>query len=193
MNSLERPGGNVTGVVARSEVRVARELSLLKEVVPGLTRVAAVFSGMPAEGARRLAEELELQFYSVGLASGDELAGAFEQLASASPQALFVGGGGWTLAQIAMIARQAEARGWPSVGEIRDLPAHGGLMSYGGLGDGPQRAAIYVDRILKGSDPADLPAELQQNWELVINLTSATQLGLTIPDSILAQAAELIR
>ena len=94
---------------------------------------------------------------------------------------------------MAKIASLAAARKWPSISESRELPAYGGLMSYGGFGD-PRLVARYVDQILHGAKPADLPAVAEgQHWDLVINLNSAKHLGLTIPDSILSQAVELIR
>jgi putative ABC transport system substrate-binding protein len=195
IDSLEHPGGNVTGVVARESVRIQKELSLLKEVVPGLTRVAMLAdASLPRPLVpETLAPSMGLQLTVVGVTSGDLLDRAFNELAAILPDALFVGGGPLLLAHTPMIAKLATGRNWPSIAESRELPASGGLMSYGGWGDGPQRAAHYVDRILKGAKPRDLPVEIQQDWQLVINMNAATQLGLTIPDSVLAQATEIIR
>ena len=193
MHSLEHPGGNVTGVVeGAAGVRDARRLSFLKEAVPGLTRVAVLGPGVKPE-VRTAAVTLGLQLDFVAFTSADQIEAAFDKLAAKAPQALWVPSGAFSLANISKIASLAAARKWPSISESRELPASGGLMSYGGFGD-PRRVAQYVDRILKGAKPGDLPAEIeQQRWELVINLKSAQQLGITIPDSVLAQAAEIIR
>lgn len=195
IDGLEHPGRNVTGVVARESARIQKELSLLKDVVPGLTRVAMLADASLARplAPETLAPSMGLHLDVIPLASGDQLQTAFNRLSASSPGALFVGGGPLLLAHMSTIAKLATARKWPSISESRELPASGGLMSYGGWGNGPRLAARYVDRILKGARPGDLPVELQQEWQLVINLESAKQLGLTIPDSVLAQAAELIR
>src|SRR5207244_10100483 len=125
--------------------------------------------------------------------TGDQLEAAFDKLAAKAPQALFVGSGPLTLAHLPKIASLAAARKWPSISDNRELPENGGLMSYGGFGDA-RRVAQYVDKILKGAKPSELPAEVeQQHGDLVVNLKSAKQLGLTIPQSVLAQAAEILR
>jgi putative ABC transport system substrate-binding protein len=194
MDSLEHPGGNVTGVVERPALRNQKTLSLLKEVVPGLSRVA-VLTGGYGVGAplQAFAAANGLQLDVVDFRSAEELDRAFEKLAANSPQALFVGGGPLVLANMSKIAILAASRKWPSINENRELPQSGGLMSYGGFGDA-RRVAQYVDKILKGTKPSELPAEVaQQHWDLVINLKSAKQLGLTIPQSVLAQAAEILR
>jgi len=193
MNSLEHPGGNVTGVVeGAAGVRDARRLSLLKEAVPGLIRVAVLGPGVKPE-VRTAAVKLGLQLDFVALTNADQIEAAFDKLATKAPQALWVPSGAFSLANISKIASLAAAQKWPSISESRELPASGGLMSYGGRGDA-RRVAQYVDKILKGAKPSELPAVVQEpHWDLVINLNSATQLGITIPDSVLAQAAEIIR
>ena len=194
MDSLQHPGRNVTGVVERPALRTQRELSLLKELGPGLTRVAVLTGGYTlGDAARTSAVANGLQLDVVDFRSTNQLEAAFDRLAMKSPQALFVGGGPLTATNITRIARLAAARRWPSISENRELPANGGLMSYGGPGD-PRRVALYVDKILKGAKPSDLPAEVgDQNWALVINAESAKRLGLAIPTSILSQSAEIIR
>jgi putative ABC transport system substrate-binding protein len=190
MDSLEHPGRNVTGVVTRGSIRDQRRLSLLEQVVPALTRVA-VLNGVKPE-VRALADKLHIQLDIANFTTGDQLEAAFDKLAAKAPQALFVGSGPLTLAHLPKIASLAAARKWPSISDNRELPENGGLMSYGGFGNA-RRVAQYVDKVLKGVKPGDLPAEVHQQWQLVINLKSATQLGLTIPNSLLVQAAEILR
>ena len=194
MDSLEHPGGNVTGVVERPALRNQKTLSLLKEIVPGLSRVAVLTAGYSIGAPlQSFAAANGLQLDIADFRSAVELERAFDKLAANSPQALFVGGGPLILANISKIASLAASRKWPSINENRELPQSGGLMSYGGFGDARQ-VAQYVDRILKGAKPGELAAEVRPlHWDLVINLNSAKQLGLTIPDSVLAQAAEIIR
>jgi putative ABC transport system substrate-binding protein len=196
MDSLEHPGRNVTGVVERPALRTQKELSLLKEVLPGLRRLAVLTGGFRVGVLPAFAAANGIQFDVVDFSSADELDRAFDKLATNSPQALFLGGGPLTLANMSTIASLAGARKWPSMSENSELPRYGGLMSYGsngGYGD-PRQVAQYVDRILKGAKPGDLPAMVPEpHWDLVINLKSAKQLGLTIPQSVLAQAAEILR
>jgi len=193
MNSFEHPGGNVTGVVEGAAAeRDVRRITLLKETIPGLVRVAVFGPGVKPE-VRATAAKLGLQLNFVTRTPADQIEAVFDELATKEPQALWVHSGPSSLETISKIASLAAARKWPSISESRELPASGGLMSYGGLGDARQ-VASYVDKILKGAKPSELPAEVEStHWQLVVNLKAAKQLGLTIPESVLAQAVEIIR
>jgi ABC-type uncharacterized transport system substrate-binding protein len=199
--SLARPGGNTTGLSCLSAELPGKRLELLKEAVPQSTRVAVLAKAAgPSESARWLnltgaARALGLYLHVVELHSAEELDSAFAAMTRAGADALIV------------VADQALMDGLR--GRIVDLAAKsrlpamydwkmyvdaGGLMSYGpSLSDIFRRAAVFVDKILKGAKPADLPVEQPTKFELVINLKTAQALGLTIPPTLLFQADEVIR
>jgi putative ABC transport system substrate-binding protein len=199
--SFARPGGQITGLSGVAPDLSGKRLELLREVVPGLSRVAivwnpdvrgAVLEYKETETAAR-SQRLELQ--SVELFSADDLNRAFSGLSSQRAQAVILSSGNpVAMAQRAEVASLAQRNRLPSIYAIREYVDVGGLLSYGpSIGDMWRRTATYVDKILKGAKPADLPVEQPTKFELVINLTTAKTLGLTIPPSLLRRADDVIR
>ena len=199
--SLARPGGNVTGNSTISPELSGKRLELLREVVPGLSRVAflwnpdvrgAVLDYKETEGA---AGSLHLQLQSVEVVRAEDLDRAFSAVTKDRAQALIMPAAnpvGFTArGQIASFAQKNRV---PSIYAQREYVDAGGLMSYGpNTPDMFRRAATYVDKILKGTKPADLPVERPRKFELVINLKTAKQIGLTIPPNVLARAEKVIK
>ncbi|MFN0074450.1 MAG: ABC transporter substrate-binding protein [Chloroflexota bacterium] len=194
--SLARPGGNVTGLTTPEPV--SKQLQLLQEAVPSLTRVAVVIDstltdirGEPIEAAGRA---LGLQVQIMGVNDADELVSRFDTLARDGVNGLYVSSGRIITGNQARIAELALQRKLPSVWVQSDAVTRGGLMGYGpNRADLSRRAATYVDKILKGANPGDLPIEQPTPFDFAINLKSAAALGITIPHSVLAQATEVIQ
>jgi ABC-type uncharacterized transport system substrate-binding protein len=198
--SLARPGGNITGLSAVGPELSEKRLELLKEVVPGITRVAVLWNAAnPANAAvwhetQAAARALSLRLHSQEVGGPQDLEGAFALTAQARPDALLVVGDALLAMHRPQIVEFATQQHLPSVLTGREWVVAGGLMSYGSSQrDRFRRAADYVDRILKGSKPADLPVEQPMKFELVINLKTAKALGLTIPPHILFRADEVIK
>jgi putative ABC transport system substrate-binding protein len=199
--SLARPGGNITGLSLLMTELPGKGLELLKEAVPQSTRVAVVAN--PADptyetrmhNLRRAAQALGLHLHVQDVRRADELDPAFAVMTREGADALFV------LPDVALmdplhgrIAALATQRRLPAMYGWKAYVEEGGLMSYGpSNADIARRAAVYVDKILKGAKPADLPVEQPMKFELVINLKTAQALGITIPPSLLFQADEVIR
>jgi putative tryptophan/tyrosine transport system substrate-binding protein len=198
--SLARPGGNLTGLSILAPELSGKRLELLQEVMPGMTRVAVLWNAANPANAlawqetQVAARTLGLLLHSQDVRGPQDLEGAFARTAQARPEALLVLGDallGMHRPQIAAFATQQHL---PSVFAERESVVAGGLMSYGpSLPDLYRRAATYVDKILKGTKPADLPVEQPLKFELVLNLKTAQALGLTIPPSVLFQADEVIK
>jgi putative ABC transport system substrate-binding protein len=199
--SLARPGGNVTGLSNISPELSGKRLELLKEAVPGLSRVAflwnpdlrgALFDYKETEGAARA---LRLQLQSVEVSRAEDLDRAFSAITEQGAQALIVQGPNpVTFANRAKVVSFAQRNRLPSMYVNRDYVDAGGLMSYGpSVRDLFRRAATYVDKILKGAKPADLPVEQPMKFELVINMKTAKSLGLTIPQTILVRTDQVIQ
>jgi putative ABC transport system substrate-binding protein len=201
IESLARPGGNVTGLTNLSGKLGGKRLELLKEAVPKTTRVAVLYE--PATPANVLevnedlpaaahALKLTVQPWEVRAAEGFEK--VFAVLSKERPDGLYVAGSPLTNAKQKRIAGFALKSRLPSVYTVREAVDAGGLMYYGAdLADSYRRVAYYVDRILKGAKPADLPVEQPKKFEFVINLKTAKQLGLTIPPNVLARADKVIK
>lgn len=198
--SLAHPGGNVTGYAVLSPELSAKRLELLKEVVPRASRVAALYNAanpvnvpvlrQALEAARRLG--IQLQPYEVR--SVGDFAGAFASIAKQRPDALIVIGDQLTHQHGNEIARFARDTRLPSMFDTKDSAKAGGLMSYGPSYVAMSRhARFYADKLLRGANPADLPFEQASKFELVVNLNPAKALGITIPQSILVRADEIIR
>jgi putative tryptophan/tyrosine transport system substrate-binding protein len=200
--SLARPGGNVTGLSGLFVDLSGKRLELLRETVPSAYRVAALWNPSNPLSARdrsamqEAARTLGVEMRSVEVRNADELSGAFESIARDCPDALIlladplfsVTGGTPQLLNFVAGSRL------PTMHLQRADVEAGGLMSYGAsLAAMSRRAAYYVDRILKGTSPADLPVEQPREFELIINLRTAQTLGLTIPQHVLAQATEVIQ
>jgi putative ABC transport system substrate-binding protein len=202
VTSLARPGGNVTGLSNRASDLSGKQLELLKAAVPQVSRVTVLHNpvtraaAMPAaqdetrEAARALAVELQV----LEVRQPKDLASAFSKLTvwrAGAVLALSDPVFGSELAQFAKLALQHRL---PAMYGRREFVEAGGLLAYGpNFSDIYRRAATYVDRILKGTKPADLPVEQPTKFELVINLKTAKALGLTIPPSVLARADEVIQ
>jgi putative ABC transport system substrate-binding protein len=198
--SLARPGGNVTGLAALTGPLGGKRLELLRDTVPGLVRVAMLWNPEIAERAYEFeetaaaAQALGLALQSVELRHDGSLEHAFASIRQGRADALFVQSNPVTLPyQLAIVDFTTEQR-LPTVTARRAFVAAGGLMSYGpDYPDMHRRAAYYVDRILKGARPADLPVEQPTRFEFVINLKTAQALGLTVPERVLLQATEVIQ
>jgi putative ABC transport system substrate-binding protein len=199
--SLAHPGGNVTGLVDLGMELHGKRLELLHEVVPRGSRVAALFDG-GAPGQRRLhmreaepaAQALGLTIQAWEVHGAEDFARVFAALTAAHPDALYVAGSPLMTANRKRIADFAFQQRLPSVYEWRAAVEDGGLMSYGpSRADLSRRAAIYVDKILKGARPADLPVERPIKFELVLNLKTAQALGITFSPTLLIQADEVIQ
>jgi ABC-type uncharacterized transport system substrate-binding protein len=201
VESLARPGGNVTGVTNLTRELGGKRLELLKEAVPKLARVAVLYDPanpnhvhemkeLPAD-ARAL--KLTIQPWQIG--EVDDFEKVFAALNKQRPDGLYSLGGGRLLRpnqkRIAGFALKIRL---PSMYSNREIVEAGGLMSYGAdVADSYRRVAYFVDRILKGAKPADLPVEQPTKFELVINLKTAQQIGLTIPQSVLYRADKVIK
>jgi putative ABC transport system substrate-binding protein len=201
IESLARPGGNVTGITNLSRELGGKRLELLKEAVPKLARVAGVYD--PANPASVLdvkevlpaaarALRLTIQPWEVRDASGFEK--VFAALSKQRPDGQYVPPGPLMAANQKRIVGLALKSRLPSMYSRKVAVEAGGLMYYGAdLADSRRRVAYYVDRILKGAKPADLPVEQPTKFEFVINLKAAKQIGVTIPPNVLARATKIIR
>jgi putative tryptophan/tyrosine transport system substrate-binding protein len=199
--SLARPGGNITGLSAISPELSGKRLGLLRDAVPGLSRVAFLWNPdvrgnvldyKETEGAAR-SQRLELQ--SIEVSRAEDLDRAFSAITNQRAQALVLPAGNpVAFANRGQIASFAQRNRLPSIYGQREFVDAGGLMAYGPIAsDMYRRAAIYVDKILKGAKPADLPIEQPTKFELVINLKTAKALGLTVPQSLLLRAEQVIQ
>src|SRR5262245_23200044 len=200
VESLARPGGNVTGFSSLSRELGGKRLELFKEAVPKLARVAVLYYPAIAGSVREVKEDLPVSARALGLSVRSwEVRGAygFEKVFAAlnkeRPDGLYVPGGGQLIN--ANIKQIFALKGrLPSMYSSRQFVDAGGLMYYGAdLSDSYRRIAYFVDRILKGAKPADLPVEQPQKFELVINLKTAKEIGLTIPQSMLYRADKVIK
>jgi putative ABC transport system substrate-binding protein len=199
--SLARPGGNVTGLSAISPELSGKRLELLREAVPGLSRVAfiwnpdirgALLDYKETEGAAR---SLRLQLQSVEVLRAEDVDPAFSAVTKQRAQALIVQTPNPVLfAKRHQIVSLAQRDRLPSIYANKDFVDAGGLMSYGpNVADMYRRAAAFVDKILKGTKPADLPVEQPTRFELAINMKTAKALGLTLPQSVLIRADQVIQ
>ena len=195
--SLARPGGNVTGLSQQltPEIR-AKQVQLLKEALPKVYRVAVLRSPATTVGLREYeaagqAFELRVQF--VEIRGADDLGRAFAAMARDRVEALLVPGDILLFTERRRVAALAREHRLPGIYSLREFTEAGGLMSYSArLSEQFRRAAVYVDKILRGANPATLPVESPSQYELVINLKTAKALGLTIPQSLLVRADQLI-
>jgi putative tryptophan/tyrosine transport system substrate-binding protein len=198
--SLSRPAGNVTGLAAVSSDLVGKQLEFLKEVLPTVSRVAVLWN--PANPVHALnvreadvaGQALGVQLHLVAARGPDAFDSAFAAMTSAPAGALLVLGDSMFLQHRRRLAELAATSRLPTMHNVGPYVEAGGLMAYGPSPlDILRRAATYVDKILKGAKPADMPVEQPTKFDLVINLKTAQALGLTIPPSVLFQATEVIR
>jgi putative ABC transport system substrate-binding protein len=197
--SLARPGGNITGLAVLMTDLAPKGLELLISGVPVAKRIAVLWSPHAPSHAPALkaveeaARTLRVQLQPVGVRTAAELEGAFAAMARARAQAVLVLAAPIFFAERQRVAELAIKHRLPTMSTLKEVTEAGGLMSYApNFEDLFRRGAIYVDKILKGSKPADLPVEQAAKFELVINLKTAKALGLTIPPSLLARADQII-
>ena len=195
--SLARPGGNVTGLSAGSTDVVGKRLELLREVMPGLRRLAILASDSPhlvqeIGEVQRAARTLALEVATFEIRRIEDIAPAFETLKGGA-DALYVISDPVTVSNRVRINTLALGARLPTMHSVREPVEAGGLMSYGAnWSDMFRRAADYVDKVLRGAKPADIPVEQPTKFDLIINLTTAKVLGLEIPPTLLARADEVI-
>jgi len=200
VDSLARPGGNITGFTNISPVLAGKRLELLKETIPKFTRVAVLWDPLVSSTAQQWKEnqlparELGLQLYSMEISSVDKFESAFNEAIKAGSSALVVAGGPLAASNQKRIAELAIKHRLPSIYPDIRYASAGGVMSYGADRAEPyKRIASMVDKILKGAKPADLPVEQPTKFELVINLKTAKEIGVMIPQSVLYKADKVIR
>ena len=197
--SFARPGGNMTGTSNYSPETVGKRLEQLKEIVPGLRRVGALYSFANPSAAREL-QEAEAAASRLGftLEPWDvrnlaDIEGAFAAHAASPPDALFFSGEPFLFLNRHRLLEMVAERRLPASYNVREWAVDGGLMSYGfNLQALNRGAATYVDRILKGTPPGEIPVQLPTTFDFVVNVKTARTLGLTIPTAILSQATEVI-
>ena len=200
VTSLARPGGNITGLTHLSPDLSGKRLELLKEVVPRLLRVAVLWNpNQPGQSAafkdtQVAAQALRVTLISMEVRNREEIERALSGMGKDHSQALFELPDPLTFFNRELITEFAAKHRLPAMYSFREYVDAGGLMSYGtSFPDLFRRAATYVDKILKGTKPAELPVEQPMKFELVINLKTAKQIGLTIPPNVLARADKVIR
>jgi len=202
VESLARPGGNVTGITNLNTELGGKRLELFKEAVPKLARVAVLYDGTNQNSISEVKEVLPTVARALGLTlwswevrAADGFERVFVALNKERPDGLYVTPGGPLIfANVKRVANFALKSRLASMYNIREAIDAGGLMYYGAdLADSYRRVAYFVDRILKGAKPADLPVEQPTKFEFVINLKTANQIGLTIPPEVLARANRLIK
>jgi putative ABC transport system substrate-binding protein len=198
--SLARPGGNVTGFSLGAPGLYGKRLEILKETLPRLTRVGVLLnptnpnSDVVLKEMRGVGQELGVQIQTLEVRSLNDIDGAFEAATKSQVRALVVGQQAPMTGNPKRIAELAAKRRLPAIYPDTPWIHDGGLMSYGASGaDLNRRAADYVDKILKGRPPADLPVEQPVKYELMINLKTAKALGLTIPPVVLMRAERVIK
>jgi putative ABC transport system substrate-binding protein len=195
VQSLARPGGNVTGMAAIGGELAGKCVDMIQELVASARRIAALVN-MPDPFSKTFLEHIERNAAAAGITiepilihSTAELDAGFASMEKERPDAVIV----QPSLPIRQVAELAVRHRIPAVSFIRDFAGQGGLMSYGSQeADAYGKAAVYVDKILKGATPADLPVQLPTKFELVINLKTARALGLDVPPRLLAQADEVI-
>jgi putative ABC transport system substrate-binding protein len=200
VDSLARPGGNITGFTTITAVLAGKRLELLKETVPNLSRVALLWDPQNPAAAQQWKEsqqparELGLQLHSMEVSSADKFEGAFKEAVKAHSAALAVTQNALVASNQKRIVELVAKNRLPAIFTSGNYVVSGGLMSYGADQVEPfRRAASMVDKILKGTKPADLPVEQPTKFELIINLKAAKQIGLTIPPNVLVRADRVIR
>jgi putative ABC transport system substrate-binding protein len=198
--NLAHPGGNVTGLSLMAPELIGKRLQLLKETIPRLTRVAVLWNPdspyhpKVVEDLKAVAPSLSIELSFVGARTSEDFSAAFSAVSRGHAQALYVITDPYFFNQRTTLLALASKARLPVIYGERNFAEAGALMSYGpNYGDLFRRSAGYVDKILKGANPSDLPIEQPTKFELVVNLKTAKALGITIPESILLRADEVIR
>ncbi len=196
--SLARPGGNITGLTAMSPELTGKRLELLKELLPKVSRVAILWGSLQGKDlkwgpAQAAAQVLAVKLRSVEVRGPNDLDRAFGAMRGEHVGALLALNDSFTFTNRKRIVELASKNRLPAMYELKGFVDEGGLMSYGPhVPDMWRRAAIFVDKILKGTKPADLPVEQPMRFELVINMKTAKALGITFPQSILIRVDQVI-
>jgi putative tryptophan/tyrosine transport system substrate-binding protein len=197
--SLAHPGGNVTGMSALTSELEPKRVELIREIVPGAERIAVLYNmANPVFLSRwqqmeQVAQSAHLKPQLLDVRSPEDIERAFDAASTQRVDALVVSNDSLTLTNRKLIAELAAKHRLPSVYASREFVEAGGLISYAvSLTDQYRRAAMYVDKILKGTKPSDLPVEQPNKLELVVNLKAAKALGLTVPPALLTRADEVI-
>lgn len=200
VTNLAHPGGNITGLSTISPDLTAKRLQLLKEAIQGLTRVAVLwnpdthFQTKWVEDLKAAAPSLSVELKFVGVRKSEEFGAAFSAISRAHAQAVYLLESPLFFSQQMRLARLALQARLPSIYGTKAFADQGGLMSYGvNYADQIRRSARYVEKILTGAKPGDLPIEQPTRFELVVNLRTAHALGITIPDAIMLRADDVIR
>ena len=198
--SLAQPGGNITGFTTIAAVLAGKRLELLKETIPKLSRVAVLWNPQVSDNAPQwkesqlAARQLGLQLHSMEVSGAGQYESAFKEAVKARSAALAVTRHRLSIAYQKRIIELAAKNRLPAIYYRGDFVDSGGLMSYGADEVEPfKRAASMVDKILKGTKPADIPVEQPKKFELIINLKAAKQIGLTIPPNVLVRADRVIK
>jgi putative ABC transport system substrate-binding protein len=199
VDSLARPGGNATGFTLFEYSMSAKWLELLKEIAPGVTRVAVLRDPAAAAGTgqfgaiQSVAPSFRVELNPVNVHDSSEIERALTAFASSPNGGLIVTASPLALLHRELIVKLAALHEMPAVYNLRSFVTSGGLLSYGpDIVDNYRRAAVYVDRILKGEKPADLPVQAPTKFELVVNLKTAKALGLTMPPALVARADQTV-
>ena len=200
VESLARPGGNITGFTSIEVVLAGKRLELLKETVSNLSRVAVLWDQQSPSSTQEwkesqlAAQNLGLQLHSMAVSRADKYESAFKEAMRAHSAALAVWSTPLAASHQGRIAELATKNRLPAIYAQGSFIVNGGLMSYGAdRTERYKRVAVFVDKILKGAKPADLPVEQPTKFEFIINLKAAKQIGLTIPPNVLARADRVIR
>jgi ABC-type uncharacterized transport system substrate-binding protein len=200
VDNLARPGGNITGFTEISDVLAGKRLELLKETIPKLSRVAVLWNPRNPGNAQQWKESqlparaLGLQLYSMEVSSADKYESAFKEAVKARSAAIAVAQDALANTNLKRIADLATKNRFPSIYSRGEFAESGGLMSYGpNQAETYRRVAAIVDKILKGTKPADIPVEQPTKFELLINLKTAKALGLTIPPLVLMRAEKVVK
>jgi putative ABC transport system substrate-binding protein len=198
--SLARPGGNITGFTTVAGILAGKRLELLKEAIPKLSRVAVLLnpraqgSVLQWKGSQQAARQLGLQLHSMEVSSADKYEERFKEAINARSGALAVTRDRLSNAYQKRIIELAAKHRLPAIYFREDFAENGGLMAYGADDVEPyRRAAAMIDKILKGTKPADIPVEQPTKFEFIVNLKTATQLRLTIPPNVLVRANRVIK
>jgi putative ABC transport system substrate-binding protein len=198
--SLAKPGGNVTGLSVLVSDLSGKRVEILKESIPKLVRVAALWSSRESESVigyketQDAAKAFSVQLHSTDVQKADDIESAFANMSKAHVDAILVVLNPMVTLHSKRIVELALKHRLAGMYPTRQFAEEGGLVAYGPVvGDLYRRAATYVDKILKGAKPADLPVEQPTKFELVINLKTAKQIGVVIPHSVLARAEKVIR
>jgi len=200
VTSLARPAGNITGLSSMTVDLTGKRLELLREVLPKLSRLAVLgqsanaANGIQLRETERTAERLGVQLQYVDILSVKNAETAFREASKQRAEAIFVFSGPLFNSQPTLLVQYAAKSRLPAAYPRSEYVEQGGLMSYGvHRADLDRRAAIYVDKILKGAKPGDLPVEQAKKFEFIVNLKAAQQIGLTIPPNVLARADRVIK